>query len=1015
MVHGRAGGRPPDAGPDARPPGAPRHRPEPRRLLPGPRGLQPLLRGLPRHRPGGDGQVRRAHRPPVPASSTTSAHPRPSASSSSWAPAPRPPTSTWSGPWPRARRSASSRSASTGPSRSSDFVARPARPPSRSIAVLDRCKEPGALGEPLYLDVVAALREARESGLTKLTLPAGRRRPLRPVVARSSPRPWSRPSSTNWPSRQAQEPLHRRHRRRRDHTSSRSTATPTSTSSPTTSSAPCSSAWAPTARWAPTRTPSRSSARRPTTTARATSSTTPRRPAPSPSRHLRFGPRPIRSAYLIRKANFVACHQSGFLEKYDMLDCAGAGRDLPAEHALRRGRGLGHLPQRGAGADRRQEAQVLRDRRLRGGQGDGHGRAHQHHHADLLLRHLRRAARATRRSRRSRRPSRRPTARRARRSCRRTSRPWTTTLAHLHEVKVPAAVTATRACRPPVAADGARVRPEGHRRDDGRQGRPAARCRAFPVDGTWPTGTTQWEKRNIALEIPVWDPAICIQCNKCALVCPHAAIRPKVYDPGAAGGRPGDLQDRRLQGPRVQGPEVHHPGGPRGLHRLRPLRQSSARPRTRATPSTRPSTWRRRCPLREAERANYEFFLDLPDADRTTVKLDVKGTQFLQPAVRVLRRLRRLRRDALRQAAHPALRRPRPHRQRHRAAPRSTAATCPPRPTRQRRRPRPGLDQLPLRGQRRVRLRHAPGRRQARRSRPASCSRHLAGQIGETLVAALLDADQSSEAGIAAQRERVAELQAPAWPPSAPPRPSAARPAGRLPGQARRVWIVGGDGWAYDIGYGGLDHVLALGRNVNLLVLDTEVYSNTGGQASKATPIGAAAKFAMAGKSLPKKDLGMIAMAYGNVYVAQVAIGAKDAQTVQGLPGGRELRRAVHHHRLQPLHRPRLRPGPGLRAAEAGGRLRPLAALPLRPAPPGAGREPAPARLRGAEDPDLAATSATRPATAWSSRRTPSTSSTCMAAAQREVTNRFAVYEQLAKLTVPVKADGEPSTGGSEN
>ena len=154
---------------------------------------------------------------------------------------------------------------------------------------------------------------------------------------------------------------------------------------------------------------------------------------------------------------------------------------------------------------------------------------------------------------------------------------------------------------------------------------------AFPVDGTWPTGTAQWEKRNLALEIPVWDPRSCIQCNKCALVCPHAAIRAKVYEPAELAGAPATFKSVDFKAQRVQGPEVHDPGGARGLHRLHALRRRSARPRTRPTRSTRRSTWPRSARCASAERENYEFFLNLPEVDRTKLKLDVKGTQFLQP------------------------------------------------------------------------------------------------------------------------------------------------------------------------------------------------------------------------------------------------------------------------------------------------------------------------------------------------------------------------------------------------
>ena len=260
--------------------------------------------------------------------------------------------------------------------------------------------------------------------------------------------------------------------------------------------------------------------------------------------------------------------------------------------------------------------------------------------------------------------------------------------------------------------------------------------------------------------------------------------------------------------------------------------------------------------------------------------------------------------------------------------------------------PRPGLVQLAVRGQRRVRPGHAPDASTSRPSTPGELLQRLAGQLGDDLVdGTARTPTRTTEAGIDAQRERVAALKAEA------DGHQRSASASDLLGVAdclvkKSVWIVGGDGWAYDIGYGGLDHVLASGRNVNILVLDTEVYSNTGGQMSKSTPRGAVAKFAAGGKPPAKKDLGMMAMTYGNVYVARVAMGANDMQTREGLPRGRGLRRAVADHRLQPLHRPRLRPdarpGPaeGWPSSPATGRC-----IRYNPALVAAGQEPAPARL----------------------------------------------------------------------
>ena len=441
----------------------------------------------------------------------------------------------------------------------------------------------------------------------------------------------------------------------------------------------------------------------------------------------------------------------------------------------------------------------------------GHGRAHQHDHADLLLRDLGRAAARARRSRRSRRRSRRPTARRATRSC---ERNFAAVDAHARR---PArgrgpgrASPATRAGRRSSRRTAPDFVQRVHRRDARRARATCCRCSAFPVDGTWPTGTAQWEKRDIAREIPVWDPAICIQCNKCALVCPHAAIRAKVYEPDALDGRAGDLQVRPTsRRDEFKGQQLHDPGRAGGLHRLQPVRrglpgQGQGEPAHKAidmaaaaaaarAPSARTTTSSSTCPRPTA----------------TQVHARRQGLAVPAAALRVLGRLRRLRRDAVPQAADPALRRPRADRQRHRllvdlrrqpaddAVHRrtATAAARPGRTRSSRTTPssasgmRLALDQ--------------PGE-QAR----ARCCSGLAPRLGDELVAALLEADQASEAGIAAQRERVAALRATRSPAIDGARGARGSRSSPTTWCKKSVWIVGGDGWAYDIGFGGLDHVL---------------------------------------------------------------------------------------------------------------------------------------------------------------------------------------------------------------
>ncbi len=399
---------------------------------------------------------------------------------------------------------------------------------------------------------------------------------------------------------------------------------------------------------------------------------------------------------------------------------------------------------------------------------------------------------------------------------------------------------------------------------------------AFPVDGTWPLGTSQWEKRSIALEIPAWDPKVCIQCNKCAFVCPHAAIRAKVYSPQALAGAPASFLSDDFKSHELPGLKYTIQVAPEdctgcGLCvQICPAKDKS-NPRHKAI-DMRPQS-----PLREAERENYAFFLGIPDPDRAQMKIDVKSSQFLQPLfeysgacagcgetpyVKLLTQLfgdRALIANATGCSSIYG----------------GNLPTTPYTANRDGRGPAWANSLFEDNAEFGLGFRLALD---SRLELARSLLGRLSDEVGDTLISGLLGADQSSEAGIADQRERVVALRARL---SELATPEAAVLRELADAFVRKsVWIVGGDGWAYDIGFGGLDHVLSTGRDVDVLVLDTEVYSNTGGQQSKATPMGAAAKFAVAGKETGKKDLGMMAMGYGHVYVARVAFGAKDAQTL---------------------------------------------------------------------------------------------------------------------------------------
>jgi pyruvate-ferredoxin/flavodoxin oxidoreductase len=401
---------------------------------------------------------------------------------------------------------------------------------------------------------------------------------------------------------------------------------------------------------------------------------------------------------------------------------------------------------------------------------------------------------------------------------------------------------------------------------------------AFPVDGTWPVGSAKWEKRNLALEIPIWDPKVCIQCNQCALVCPHAAIRAKVYDGASLATAPATFKSTAYRGNEYKGMEFTIQVAPEDCTGCN-LCVNVCPAKDRTNPKHKAINMEPQAPLRDAERENYSFFLDLPELERAdVVRLDHKGSQFLEPLFEYsgacagcgetpyIKLLTQLFGDRLLIANATGCS----------SIYGGNLPTTPYTTNRDGRGPAWSNSLFEDNAE------FGFGFRLAVDSHTGTAQtllKSLASQIGDTLVTELIEADQSNEAGINAQRERVATLRT--------------KLSGLQEAEARRleslvdylvkksIWLVGGDGWAYDIDYGGLDHVLASHRDVNILVLDTEVYSNTGGQQSKATPLGAAAKFASSGKTVGKKDLGLLANMYGHVYVARVAFGAKMPQTVQ--------------------------------------------------------------------------------------------------------------------------------------
>jgi pyruvate-ferredoxin/flavodoxin oxidoreductase len=450
-------------------------------------------------------------------------------------------------------------------------------------------------------------------------------------------------------------------------------------------------------------------------------------------------------------------------------------------------------------------------------------------------------------------------------------------LSELHEVKVPDRVSSTFDMRRPVPEEAPEfvqkvlakmITGEG---DD-------LPVSAMPIDGTFPSATAQWEKRNIALEIPVWDEEICIQCGKCILVCPHAVIRSKIYDSRNLEGAPATFKSTAARWKEFKELKYTLQIAPEDCTgctlcvQVCPVKSKSEAKHKAINMASQP-------PLREAERDNWNFFLKLPEVDRRTLSLgQVKDVQLLQPLfefsgacagcgetpyIKLMSQLfgdRALISNATGCTSIYGGNLPTtPYAQNHDG--RGPAWTN---------------SLFEDNAEFGLGLRVAVDK-QTEYARELLT--RLSSELGDALVLALLAADQTTESGIREQRERVLELKS--------------KLAGLESAEAhdllsladalvkKSVWILGGDGWAYDIGYGGLDHVLASGRNVNVLVLDTEVYSNTGGQMSKSTPRGAVAKFAAGGKLRPKKNLGLMAMSYGNVYVAAVAMGSSDMHTLK--------------------------------------------------------------------------------------------------------------------------------------
>jgi pyruvate-ferredoxin/flavodoxin oxidoreductase len=600
--------------------------------------------------------------------------------------------------------------------------------------------------------------------------------------------------------------------------------------------------------------------------------------------HLRFGADRIRSCYLVNQANFIGCHQWEFLEKYPVLESAMTGATFLLNSPYAVDQVWEQLPQavQETIINKRLKFYVINAYQVAREAGMGgiintvmqtcffslSGVLPQEEAIAQIKKYIHKTY-----------------GKKGETIVQMNIKAVDSALNHLFEVSVPNQVTSDKAMRPAVSE----YAPEFVRDVLGKmlagQGETIP-VSALPCDGTYPSGTSQWEKRNVAQEIPVWDPDVCVQCGKCVMVCPHAVIRSKVYSEEELNNAPETFKTSPARDHDWKGLKFTIQVAPEDCTGCA-LCVDVCPAKNKSQPRLKAINMAPQLPIREQEKENWDYFLNLPLPERSSLNLKKISHQQMQEPLFEF------------------------------------SGAC------------AGCGETPylklatqLFGDRMIvanatgcssiyggNLPTTPWTHNAEGRGPAWSNslfednaefglgfrvsidkqtefarellQGLTSEIGENLVNELLQASQKDEAEIYEQRQRVTQLKNRLQDlAQSDLDEETSQKITRLQSLAdylvkKSVWIIGGDGWAYDIGYGGLDHVLASGRNVNILVMDTEVYSNTGGQASKATPRGAVAKFAAGGKPAPKKDLGLMAMTYGNVYIASVAMGAKDEHTIK--------------------------------------------------------------------------------------------------------------------------------------